>query len=192
MSDGVSINTGPSIHHGVLMELIGSSQSVAARVFAYQTAKQDAEQALAQLRLGQAAAAAYDDAAALAAQTQSLSESARRDADLAAAHLKEAQDKASAVMAEAHAKHQSMMAEVDAARNAHAQSVTAYTTEIKTQQFQLKRDQAAFEKDKEKVLAAASVAQAEAQKAKDAANAAEQDFRDRAEKLSAALAKISS
>lgn len=190
MSDGVTIgaSSAPSVNPNVLMELFGSAESVQTRVQQYQKAKTDAEAALAALKLGKDAKAAYDDAAA--------KQVAGADA------LKNAQDKVSTILADAKAKSDAMLADtavktsaalsdVEKQRKDHSSWVESQTSDVTAKKADAKKalaDANAAKVVAEKLQTSLDQKIKDAEAAAAAASAQEKKFKEATERLQKSIA----
>lgn len=111
----------PTINTGALMEIMGSSESVAARIAAFEKAKLDSERALANLNLGQEARAALDAANDVRAALDAKLAEANAVADEAIRAMGDANFRAQAIIAQAEAQAQSVLVDIESQRAAHQQ-----------------------------------------------------------------------
>lgn len=170
MADGLSAPTGGGVNPNILMEIFGSSESVQARVAAYEKAKTEAQEALAELRIGQNARQAYDDANARLAEAQAITDKANKDADAAITTLGDAQNRAVEIIVEAERQKVRVIAEIEAARAAHEQWMASTKTELDERRRAIEANAAEVERDRVDVQAAMGQAQT-AQMAADAMRA---------------------
>lgn len=190
----VSITNEPSVNYAALAEILGSSATVAERIQAYKDAKTQADQALAQLKIGQDAKAAYDDANAKQAEAAAVLEKAKADADAGLARLSEASAKAAEIIKDANDEKEKILAEIALAKKNHDTWIENSTADLKERQKQLDDALQSVANDKAATLATQKQAEedsAAAKAAQAAAEAAEARFRAGAEKLQGALMSIS-
>lgn len=119
----------PNVNANVLMEILGANESVAGRIAAYQKAKADAEEALANLRIGQDAKAAYEDANAKHAEAQAALDRASEAADAALKMLADATTKARTMVEVARLDADRIVAEANGKRAAHEEAIAASAVE---------------------------------------------------------------
>lgn len=142
-----------AINTGALMEIMGSSESVAGRIAAFQKAKQEADEAFAALKIGQDAKAAFDAANAVRAAADARLIEANTAADEAIHAMGDANGKAQAIVAQAEAQAQSILADIESQRLAHRQWMDAGTADIEVQKARAAAEGAKLAADAAQVLA---------------------------------------
>jgi hypothetical protein len=186
----ISVTPAPAINPSVLMDILGANETVQARVKGFEAARAAAEEALANLKLGQDAKAAHANAdARLKAAAQALEEAQKN----AGATLADANANASAVMTAAQDQAARVLADIEQRRTAHDRLVSSTQADLKNKQDALAGERAAFDRviaEHRQMVETAARTQAAAELAMKKAAEAEVTFKTRAAALQQTLASL--
>ena len=193
MSVSMTNDAGPAPNLNVLMELLGTSESVAARIEQFKKAKADAEEALARLKVGRDVVAAWEQVNDKQAQLDTNIARAKAAADEAIKVAAQAHADAKEILDGANARAASLLADVQGREERHKAAVALATEELNSQRSALAAQRADLAAQQDKLSAAQAVADkahkdAEAAAAK--AKAAEAEFKRKAAVLADTLGKV--
>ena len=193
MSVSITSDAGPAPNLNVLMELLGTSESVAARIEQFKKAKADADEALARLKVGKDVVAAWEQVNDKQAQLDTNIARAKAAADEAIKVAAQAHADAKEILDGANARAASLLADVQGREERHKAAVALATEELNSQRSALAAQRADLAAQQDKLSAAQAVADkahkdAEAAAAK--AKAAEAEFKRKAAALAETLGKL--
>ena len=193
MSVSMTNDAGPGPNLNVLMELLGTSESVAVRIEQFKKAKADADEALSRLKVGKDVVAAWEQVNDKQAQLDTNIARAKAAADEAIKVAAQAHADAKEILDGANARAASLLADVQAREERHKAAVVLATEELNSQRSALAAQRADLTAQQDKLSAAQRVAEqshkdAEAAIAK--AKAAEAEFKRKAAVLADTLGKV--
>ena len=184
---------GPAPNLNVLIELLGKSESVAARIEQYQRAKADAEEALARLKVGKDIKAAWEAVSDKQAQLDTNIARAKIAADEAIRVSAAAHASAKEILDGANARAASLLAEVQAREDRHRAAVAMATEELNSQRAAITAQRVDLAAKEEKTALAqrlADEAHKDAETAMAKAKAMEAEFKRKAAALTETLGKF--
>lgn len=191
---GVSVGTTePAIHPNVLMEILGSSESVQTRIAEFEKKKNEAEEAFARLHIGTEARAAFDAATTANQEAAALLEKAKIDSDAALKVVGDATAQAAVVVRDAEAERDRIHMNLAAHKAAHEQWIAATRAEIAHATMEVDALRTEMVAAKEANLVALAEIDAQRAAARDAqrkANEAESYFKLQALRLQQAVADL--